>query len=444
MKLRNFLKTSFAYLKSPQAPRLSLRRSAALLAIPTAAFLLYHNSAAKAQLAGNKPQQNADASKPDQRRVNSEGPAESVLQDPYIRSRKNLRPICKDPSQPDFVIFTGNGNVPLAQDIANHLGTPLGEAVVSRFADGEVNIKVQENVRGKDVYIIQPTCTPVNDNLMELFLMISTLRRAAARKITAVIPYYGYARQDRKLAARVPISAADVARLLETIGVDRVIAIDLHCGQIQGFFGPRVPVDNLGASVAGLEYFVQKSDIEDMDKIMVISPDAGGVYRAKKFQENLIQRGFTKTKLAMIIKMRAEAGKIERMTLVGDFKQSKQEGESLDKEDAGWDAIIVDDMIDTGGTLCKAASELKKMGVKKVYAFATHGLFSGRAPQLIGESDLEKVIVTNTIPMRQEMLDHKPARDKVVQIPIGMLIAETIRRIHQKESVSEIFEIPKF
>jgi ribose-phosphate pyrophosphokinase len=180
-------------------------------------------------------------------------------------------------------IFTGNANRPLAKDIANHLGMSLGKIVVNRFADGEVNVVINENVRGKDVYIIQPTSPPVNETVMELLLMISTMRRASARKITAVIPYYGYARQDRKMQARVPISAADVARLLEAMGVDRVVAVDLHCGQIQGFFGPRVPVDNLDGGTVGVSYF------GDMDLInpVIVSPDAGGVYRAKQFREAL-------------------------------------------------------------------------------------------------------------------------------------------------------------
>ena len=198
--------------------------------------------------------------------------------------------------------------------------------------------RVQENVRGKDVYLIQPTCPPVNENLVELFLMVSTMRRASARRITAVIPYYGYARQDRKMTSRVPISAADVARLLEAMGVDRVVAVDLHCGQIQGFFGPRVPVDNLDGGTVGVHYFGQK----DLENPVIVSPDAGGVYRAKKFREGLKKHYKVDAGLAMIIKQRRKAGEIESMDLVG----------SVD----GSDVVIVDDMIDTAGTLCKAAN----------------------------------------------------------------------------------------
>merc|ERR1719183_3256959 len=213
------------------------------------------------------------------------------------------------------MLFSGNANVEMAEGIANYLGKSLGNITVSRFADGEVNVQIHENVRGKDVYIIQPTCPPVNDNIMELLLMISTLNRASARRITVVIPYYGYARQDRKMQARVPISAADVARLLESMGIDRVIAVDLHCGQIQGFFGPRVPVDNLDGGIVGITHFGDK----DLHNPVIVSPDAGGVYRAKKFQEGLIQKyDMNDIGLAMIIKQRARAGTVDVMDLVGD------------------------------------------------------------------------------------------------------------------------------
>lgn len=210
-------------------------------------------------------------------------------------------------------IFTGNSNKALAHDIVSQLGISLGKITVNQFADGEVNVMVNENVRGKDVYIIQPTSPPVNETLMELLLMISTMRRASARKITAVIPYYGYARQDRKLQARVPISAADVARLLEAMGVDRVVAVDLHCGQIQGFFGPRVPVDNLDGGIVGVSHF------GDMDLVnpVIVSPDAGGVHRAKKFRDALQKKYDMDPSLAMIVKQRGKPGEIERMDLVG-------------------------------------------------------------------------------------------------------------------------------
>ena len=214
------------------------------------------------------------------------------------------------------------------------MGVSLASATVGRFNDGEINIQIKDNVRGKDVYIIQPTCPPVNDNLMELLLLIATARRSSAKQVTAVMPYYGYARQDRKMASRVPISAADVARLLETVGVDRIIALDLHCGQIQGFFSPRVPADNLDGSVVLLNYITDKEHMfADPDNVVVVSPDAGGVYRAKKFQERLKQRGFPKAELAMIIKQRKAASEIERMDLVGSV--------------AGKDCILIDDIADT-------------------------------------------------------------------------------------------------
>jgi ribose-phosphate pyrophosphokinase len=315
-------------------------------------------------------------------------------------------------------LFTGNSNPQLANQIAQELGCEMGKATVSRFEDGEVNVVVHDNVRGQDVYIVQSTCTPVNENLMELMLMVSTMRRASARRITAVIPYYGYARQDRKMTARVPISAADVARLLEAMGVDRVIAVDLHCGQIQGFFGPRVPVDNLDGGMVGVTYFGQR---DDMVNPVVISPDAGGVYRAKKFREHLDKRHGVKAGLAMIIKQRHKPGEIERMDLVG----------SVD----GSDVVIVDDMIDTAGTLCKAANELQKYGARRVFAFASHGIFSEPASKRIAESVLEEVVVTNTIPLPKSCVDNSKIRAESV----APLIANAIRRIHEKKSVSELF-----
>jgi len=235
-------------------------------------------------------------------------------------------------------LCTGNANRPLAEDIAKHLGTSLGNALVSKFSDGEINIQIKDNIRGKDVYIIQPTSPPVNENLMELLLLISTARRASAKRVTAVIPYYGYARQDRKMTSRVPISAADVAKLLEIVGVDRVISMDLHCGQIQGFFSPRVPADNLDGSAVLLNYVIQNTQIfTDPNKIVVVSPDAGGVGRARKFQERLIARGFYGAELAMIIKQRKAASQIERMDLVGSVN--------------GKDCIIIDDIVDTAVTV---------------------------------------------------------------------------------------------
>lgn len=315
-------------------------------------------------------------------------------------------------------LFTGNSNKPLAEDIAKHLGMKLGKMTVDNFADGECNVMVNENVRGKDVYIIQPTSPPVNETLMELLLMISTMRRASARKITAIIPYYGYARQDRKMQARVPISAADVSRLLEAMGVDRVVAVDLHCGQIQGFFGPRVPVDNLDGGTVGVTYF------GDMDLVnpVIVSPDAGGVYRAKQFREALSKKHDMDCGLAMIIKQRAKANEIDRMDLVG----------SVD----GCDVIIVDDMVDTAGTLCKAAQVLKDHGARNVYAFASHGVFSGPAPTRIANSVLTELVVLDTVPLSAESL----ATGKITQLSVGPLLAQAIYNIHYKKSISALFK----
>eukprot|EP01041_Mallomonas_annulata_P003314 gene3314-6564_t len=315
-------------------------------------------------------------------------------------------------------IFTGNSNKPLAKDIADHLGMGLGKVLVGRFADGEVNVVINENVRGKDVYIIQPTTPPTNETLMELLLMISTMRRASARKITAVIPYYGYARQDRKMQARVPISAADVARLLEAMGVDRVVAVDLHCGQIQGFFGPRVPVDNLDGGTVGVSYF------GDMDLVnpVIVSPDAGGVYRAKQFREALKKKHEVDCGLAMIVKQRAKANEIERMDLVGSVE--------------GCDAIIVDDMVDTAGTLCQAAEMLKQSGARRVFAFASHGVFSGPAASRIANSVLTELVVLDTIPLSPEA----SATGKITQLSVGPLLAQAIYNIHNKKSISALFK----
>jgi len=316
-------------------------------------------------------------------------------------------------------IFSGNGNMELAMDICKSLQINLGKATVGRFADGEVNVVINENVRGKDVYIIQPTCVPVNDNLMELLLMISTMRRASARRITVVIPYYGYARQDRKMQARVPISAADVARLMESMGVDRVVAVDLHCGQIQGFFGPRVPVDNLDGGIVGLDYFGSK----DLHNPVIVSPDAGGVYRAKKFKEGLESKYDMKDLgLAMIVKQRARAGTVDQMDLVGDVKDC--------------DCILVDDMIDTAGTLCKAADVLAANGARRVFAFASHGLLSGPGNIRIANSIMEEVVILDTIPSSPQ----RHANDKLTELSVAPLLAQAIFNIHAKKSLSALFK----
>jgi len=316
-------------------------------------------------------------------------------------------------------VFSGNGNMALALEISKILGIHLGKATVGKFADGECNVMIHENVRGKDVFVVQPTCPPVNDNLMELLLLVSTLNRASARRITVVIPYYGYARQDRKMQARVPISAADVARLLESMGIDRVIAVDLHCGQIQGFFGPRVPVDNLDGGIVGINHFGDK----DMHNPVVVSPDAGGVYRAKKFKEGLQNKfDWHDIGLAMIIKQRARAGTVDQMDLVGDVNDC--------------DCIIVDDMIDTAGTLCKAAKVLKANGARRVFAFASHGLLSGPGNDRIATSVMEECVILNTIPSTPQ----REANEKLTMLSVAPLLAQTIFNCHAKKSISALFK----
>ncbi|GAB9466562.1 Ribose-phosphate pyrophosphokinase [Globisporangium polare] len=341
-----------------------------------------------------------------------------ALAEDDLRTYPKAATVLKQPKINGLKIFSGNANPELASNVAKLVGVQLGKITVERFADGEVNVMVHENVRGKDVYIVQPTCVPVNENLMELLLMVSTMRRSSARRITAVIPYYGYARQDRKMAARVPISAADVARLLEAMGVDRVISVDLHCGQIQGFFGPRVPVDNLDGGLVGVSYFGN----HELVNPVVVSPDAGGVARAKKFREWLVGKyGLQNTGLAMIIKQRIKANEIDKMDLVGNVE--------------GSDCIIVDDMIDTAGTLCKAAQHLSDHGARNVYAFASHGLFNGSASEKIKNSALKEVVVVNTTPLPESC----KGNDKIVQLDIAPLVAQAIQNIHGKKSVSMLF-----
>jgi len=239
----------------------------------------------------------------------------SAREDPFHRSRRN-RPL----NDLDLKIFSGSASQELAEEIADHLGTKISGSETGKFADGETYVRVNETVRGKDCYIIQSTCPPANDNLMELFLMISTLKRASAKSITAVIPYYGYARQDRKTEDRVSIAGADVARLLETMGVDSVISVDLHCWQIEGFFENKTPVINLEAGIIGMEYVLDDFGIENIDNLVVVSPDAGGVGRAKRFQGALLRRGFPEVTLAMIIKQRPKPGVVARMDLIGDVE----------------------------------------------------------------------------------------------------------------------------
>ncbi|GGW51634.1 ribose-phosphate pyrophosphokinase [Alishewanella tabrizica] len=313
---------------------------------------------------------------------------------------------------PDMKIFAGNAIPELANKIASRLYIKLGDAAVGRFSDGEVSVQINENVRGSDVFIIQSTCAPTNDNLMELIVMVDALRRASAGRITAVIPYFGYARQDRRVrSARVPITAKVVADFLSSVGVDRVLTVDLHAEQIQGFFD--VPVDNVFASPVLLEDMRKKS----LQAPVVVSPDIGGVVRARAVAKLL-----NDADLAIIDKRRPKANVSQVMHIIGDVKDR--------------DCIIVDDMIDTGGTLCKAAEALKEQGAKRVFAYATHAVFSGNAPEIISNSVIDELIITDTIPLSAAMR----AIPKVRQLTLSELLAECIRRISNEESISSMFD----
>ena len=308
------------------------------------------------------------------------------------------------------VLFTGNANPVLAQEIASHLGAELGKAKVSRFSDGEVDIEIQQNVRARDVFVVQPTGAPTNENLMELLIMVDALKRASARRITAVIPYFGYARQDRRpRSTRVPISAKVVANLLETVGVERVLTMDLHADQIQGFFD--IPVDNIYASPVLLTDLKAKN----YSDLVVVSPDVGGVVRARALAKQL------GCDLAIIDKRRPKANVSEVMHVIGEID--------------GRNCVIMDDMIDTAGTLVKAAEVLKDRGAKHVYAYCTHAVFSGPAIDRIQKSMLDEVVITNTIPLS----DAGKASQKIRQLSVAFLFAETIRRISDGESVTSLF-----
>jgi ribose-phosphate pyrophosphokinase len=310
-----------------------------------------------------------------------------------------------------LMVFTGNANPELARLIVERLDLPLGEATCGQFSDGEITIDIQENVRGKDVFIIQPTCVPTNDNIMEVLLMADALRRSSAGRVTAVIPYYGYARQDRRVrSARVPISAKVVADMLQTAGVDRVLTVDLHADQIQGFFN--IPMDNIYGSPILLD------DIEkqDYDNLMIVSPDVGGVVRARAIAKQL-----NDADLAIIDKRRPQANEAQVMHIIGDVE--------------GRTCVIVDDMVDTAGTLCKAADALKQFGAKKVVAYCTHPVLSGSALQNIEKSALDELVVTDTIPLT----DAAKACTKIRQLTLAGLLAESIRRVNNEESISAMF-----
>ncbi len=312
----------------------------------------------------------------------------------------------------EFVVFTGNANRGMAEEIAKHLGTSLGAADVGRFSDGEVTVEIKQNVRTRDVFVIQPTCAPTNDNLMELLVMVDALKRASAQSICAVIPYFGYARQDRRVrSTRVPITAKVVANMLQAAGVSRVLTMDLHADQIQGFFD--IPVDNIYASPVLLGDLKQKQ----YDDLIVVSPDVGGVVRARALAKQL------GCDLAIIDKRRPKANVSEVMHVIGDID--------------GRNCVIMDDMIDTAGTLVKAAEVLKQRGAKNVYAYCTHPIFSGPAIQRISEGDaLDEVVVTNTIPLSPAA----QACGKIRQLSVAPLFAETMQRISSGDSVSSLFQ----
>jgi len=314
-----------------------------------------------------------------------------------------------DPGQ--TTIFSGNAHRDLAQSIARHLRLPLGKISVGRFSDGEINCEIMENIRGRDVFLIQPTCPPTNENLMELLVMTDACRRASAGRITALIPYFGYARQDRRpRAARVPITSKLVARLIGSAGIDRVLTVDLHADQIQGFFD--VPVDNVYASPVLL------GDVwkQEYDQMVVVSPDVGGVVRARALAKRLDDAG-----LAIIDKRRPQANQAEVMHVIGEVD--------------GKTCVMIDDMIDTAGTLCAACEILKQHGAKRVVAYITHPVLSGPAVERISNSVLDELVVTDTIPLSPAA----QACDKIRQLSVAELLAETLRRISDAESVSSLY-----
>lgn len=307
-------------------------------------------------------------------------------------------------------IFTGRANPKLAEEIARYLGTQLGQVVIKNFSDGETYVQIKESVRGTDAFIIQPTCNPVNDNIIELVMMIDALKRASANSVTAVIPYFGYARQDRKSAGREPISAKLMADLITTAGATRVVAMDLHTGQLQGFFNTLT--DHLYATPVLYHYIQQKN----LDKPVVVSPDAGGVERARVYAKKL------NCPIAIIDKRRSAHNVAEVFNIIGDVK--------------GRTAIIVDDMIDTAGTVCSAAKLIMDEGAQAVYAMAAHPVFSGPAVERLAASVFTEVIVTNSIPLSPEA----EKLDKIVQLSVAPILGEAIGRIHDHQSVSEMFQ----
>jgi len=311
----------------------------------------------------------------------------------------------------NLMVFAGNANPVLADKIARQLGIPLGDATISRFSDGEVNVEIKENVRGKDVFIIQPTCAPTNDSLMELLLMADAMHRASANRITAVVPYFGYARQDRRVrSARVAISAKVVADMIVAVGIHRVLTVDLHAEQIQGFFS--IPVDN----VYGSPLLTDDIERQNYENLLVVSPDIGGVVRARAVAKQL------NVDLAIIDKRRPQANEAQVMHIIGEVQ--------------GRTCLIVDDMVDTAGTLCKAAAALKEHGAQRVLAYSTHAVLSGNAYDNIMNSELDSLVVTDTIPLSEQFRNCP----KVRQLGMARLLAESIRRVSNEESISAMFD----
>ena len=309
----------------------------------------------------------------------------------------------------DYKVFTANSHPALAEEISAIMGRPLGKATVNKFSDGEISISIGETVRGVDCYIVQSTCNPVNDNLMELLIMIDAMKRASAGRVTAVIPYYGYARQDRKAKARDPITAKLVANILVAAGADRVLTMDLHAAQIQGYFD--IPVDHLVGLPILVNYFKKK----DIDNLVIVSPDHGSVKRTRSMAEAL------NCPIAIVDKRRPEPNKSEIMNIIGDI--------------SGKNCILIDDMIDTAGTIVNAANAIKKMGAKSVYACAKHAVLSGPAISRIEESAIEEIVLLNTLPIPDEK-----RIEKMTTLSVAPLFAEAMTRIHNHESVSKLFD----
>lgn len=331
-------------------------------------------------------------------------------QDPTTESQLNDSTSGKVDTVPKMMVFTGNANRQLAEKVVERLDIPMGEATVTKFSDGEVSVEIHENARGKDVFIVQSTCAPTNDNLMELIVMADALRRASATRITAVIPYYGYARQDRRpRSARVAISAKVVADMLAGVGIDRVLTVDLHADQIQGFFD--IPVDNVYGSPVLLDEIAR----QNYENPIVVSPDVGGVVRARAVAKQL------DCDLAIIDKRREKANESQVMNLIGDV--------------TGRTCILVDDMCDTAGTLCKAAAALKENGAIKVVAYATHAVLSGPAISNVSGSDLDELVVTDTIPLTEAAANC----DRIRQLTLAPMLAEAVRRVCNEESISAMF-----